>query len=188
MVWHSMHHHVSAIWWAASGTWPLISHDRVRALGLSAESFTHRRHNCVELGISQRGWRFRELVNTGVLFVLDPLGSTKFRQNKTLSEPNSTSSCYQLGKVGPFSLRAHSVLVDIFRVTLKGKGKNFWEQQETHHPCQAQEGLVKKRRGGEWDHSTPLRLSDMLLSSWPQSWSSESQKGTLTRVQSSKKC
>jgi hypothetical protein len=41
------------------------------------------------------------------------------------------------------------VLVDIFRVTLKGKGKNFWEQQVTHHPCQAQEDLVKRRRGGE---------------------------------------
>ena len=90
---------------------------------MSAESCTHRRHNCGKLGISQGGWRFRELVNTRVLFVLVPLGSTKFRQNKTLSEPNSTSSCYQVGKVGPFSLRAHSVLVDIFRVTLKGKEK-----------------------------------------------------------------
>ena len=29
------------------------------------------------------------------------------------------------------------------------KAKNFWEQQVTHHPCQAHEGLVKKRRGGE---------------------------------------
>ena len=92
---------------------------------MSAESCTHRRHNCGKLGISQGGWRFRELVNTRVLFVLVPLGSTKFRQNKTLSEPNSTSSCYQVGKVGPFSLRAHSVLVDIFRVTLKGKEKKF---------------------------------------------------------------
>lgn len=156
MVWDSICYHVSAIWWTAYGTWPLISLDRVRAPGLSAESYTHTRHTL------SRFWNFLgrlkidsvskhwDIICAWTPWVQPKLDRIGLYQNQIHL---FHGVIWEMCIVKLLSSEAHSMLMDIFREKIGNKGginsgNNIWPL--ILHTYQAKKGLVKKRGGGDY--------------------------------------